>query len=110
MRFVRLGSCSLFQEDSDGGKRGLFRQATRLFVHSLTRSQDMRPQVLQQELFQLTERIKQIDYKIAKQKDPQSREMLAKKRDGHAKTRQHLKMVLQVIYDNQTRNQQCSVA
>jgi len=60
----------------------------------------MKAQVLQQELFQLSEKIKQMDYKISKQKDAPSKELLGKKKENLVKTRAQLKIFLKVIYEN----------
>ena len=70
----------------------------------------MRPQVLQQELFQLTEKIHQLDYKIGKQPDLPSKALLGKKKDALVKTRAQLKVILKVVYDNSiTRANACVV-
>ena len=71
----------------------------------------MRPQVLQRELFQITEKINQLDYKMNKQSDPKSKELIGAKKDRLVKSRQQLKVLLKVVYEgSQTKAEQCTVA
>ena len=58
----------------------------------------MQPQVLRQEIFQLSEKITQLSYKIAKQSDPASRGLLVNKRASLENTRNNLKIYLRVLY------------
>lgn len=76
-----------------------------------THSMPMKPQVLQQELFQISEKIKQLDYKIHKQNDPKSKELIINKKERLVKNRQQLKVLLRVVYEStQNKAEQCSVA
>ena len=71
----------------------------------------MKPQVLQRELFQLSEKIVQLTYKIEKHPSPQAKEILEKQRSSLNETRQRIKMILRVLYENQQNGkQQCIVA
>lgn len=71
----------------------------------------MKPQVLQRELFQLSEKIVQLTYKIEKHQSPQAKEILEKQRAQLNETRQRIKLILRALYDNQQNGkQQCTIA
>jgi hypothetical protein len=61
----------------------------------------IQPQVLRRELFQLTEQINQLSYKIAKQSHLPSKALLEAKRAGLEKTRIEVKQYLRVVYELQ---------
>jgi hypothetical protein len=61
----------------------------------------IQPQVLRRELFQLTEQINQLSYKIAMQRDLPSKQLLEAKRARLEKTRIGVKQYLRVVYELQ---------
>lgn len=69
----------------------------------------MKSQVLNRELFQLTEKIHQTEYKINVQQNPAAKQMLEKKRESLVTTRNQVKMLLRVLYDNTSKTTQCVV-
>ena len=65
----------------------------------------MKRQVLYQELFQLSEKIKQLDYKIDVQKDETSKLHLMERKKKLEMTRSEIKSFLSMIYGTITRPQ-----
>lgn len=58
----------------------------------------MRREVLQQELFQISEKIKQMEYKLHKQKDEPSKVLISKKKENLEASRQQIKTILRLVY------------
>lgn len=69
----------------------------------------MKAEVLHLELFQITEKVKQLDYKLSKQTNTMQRNATLQKKNRLIKTRQRIKAMLRIQFDAQ-QQQSCNVS